>query len=261
MPRRSMAAAAPTSAAQISNLRFGQPVLTGNYDPDVLSGWGVRAADWSLGVSVQQQLLQRMSIEVGYYRRSFDGFTMNDNLALAAGDLTPYTVTAPSDSRLPDGGGYPIGTLYDVVPAKSGQVDNLATLANKYGEWYQYFNGVDLTISLRTSDFTIQGGTSTGQNVADNCDVRANLPELNAGIGAGLVGSTVSTTSPYCHVAYGWLTQVRGLGTYTIPKIDTQVSAVFQSKPGAAARRELRDAGERRSRSSSDERRPATSRT
>ena len=63
--------------------------------------------------------------------------------------------------------------------------------------------------------------------------MRANLPELNAGIGAGLVGSTVSTTSPYCHVAYGWLTQVRGLGSYTIPKIDTQVSAVFQSKPGA----------------------------
>ena len=222
----------PDFCGVISNLRFGQPVLTGNYDPDLLSGWGVRAADWSLGVSVQQQLLQRMSIEVGYYRRSFDGFTMNDNLALAAGDLTPYTVTAPADSRLPDGGGYPIGTLYDVVPAKSGQVDNLATLANKYGEWYQYFNGVDITISLRTSGFTIQGGTSTGQNVADNCDVRANLPELNAGIGAGLVGSTVSTTSPYCHVAYGWLTQLRGLGTYTIPKIDTQVSAVFQSKPG-----------------------------
>jgi len=58
------------------------------------------------------------------------------------------------------------------------------------------------------------------------------VPELNAGIGAGLVGSTVSMTSPYCHVAYGWLTQLRGLGSYVIPKIDAQVSAVFQSKPG-----------------------------
>ena len=47
----------PDFCGQISNLRFGQPVLTGNYDPDLLSGWGVRAADWSLGVSVQQQLL------------------------------------------------------------------------------------------------------------------------------------------------------------------------------------------------------------
>jgi hypothetical protein len=231
------AAATPGGGGQdfcgpISNLRFGQPVLTGNYDADVLDGWGVRAGDWSLGVSVQQQLLERMSIEVGYYRRWFDGFTLNDNLALAPADLTPYTVDAPLDSRLPNGGGYPVGTLYDVVPAKAGQVDNLATLAEKYGKQYQYFNGFDFTVSLRASGFTVQGGTSTGQNVADACDVRANLPELNVGIGAGLVGSTVSTTSPYCHVAYGWLTQLRGLGTYSIPKIDAQVSAVFQSKPG-----------------------------
>jgi hypothetical protein len=217
---------------QISNLRFGQPVLTGNYDPDLLSGWGVRSGDWSLGVSAQQQLLQRMSVEVGYYRRSFDNFTLNDNLALSAGDLTPYSITAPSDPRLPGGGGYTIGTLYDVVPARSGQVDNLATLARKYGKQYQYFNGVDFTISLRASGFTFQGGTSTGQNVADACEVRANLPEVNVGIGAGLIGSTVSPTSPYCHVEYGWLTQLRGLGSYVIPKIDAQVSAVFQSKPG-----------------------------
>ena len=223
----------PDFCGQISNLLFGQPVLTGGYDPDLLNGWGVRASDWSFGVSVQQQLLQRMSIEVGYYRRSFGGFSNNDNLQLSPSDLTPYTITAPSDSRLPNGGGYTVGTLYDVVPAKSGQINNLATLAEKYGKQYQYFNGMDFTLSLRASGFTFQGGTSTGQNVADACDVRANLPELSTGIGAGLVGSTVSTTSPYCHVEYGWLTQVRGLGSYQIPKIDTQVSAVFQSKPGA----------------------------
>ena len=218
---------------QLSNTSFGQPVLTGNYDPDLLSGWGVRASDWSFGVSVQQQLMQRMSIEVGYYRRWFDGFTLNDNLALQPADLTPYSIVAPLDPRLPDGGGYPISGLYNIVPSKSGQVNNLATIGTKYGDWYQYFNGFDITLNLRTQGgLTLQGGTSTGQNVADNCDVRNNLPELNAGIGAGLVGSTVSMTSPYCHVAYGWLTQLRGLGSYVIPKIDAQVSAVFQSKPG-----------------------------
>jgi hypothetical protein len=217
---------------QISNLSFGQPVLSGNYDPDLLNGWGVRAGDWSLGLSVQQQIFTRMSVEVGYYRRSFDGFTVNDNLALTNADLTPYTVTAPSDSRLPGGGGYAIGTLYDVVPSKSGQVNTLSTLADKYGKEYQYFNGLDITVSLRQGGLTLQGGTSTGQNVADACEVRDSLHEVNTGIGAGLVGSTVSTTSPYCHVAYGVLTQLRGLGSYVIPKIDAQVSAVFQSKPG-----------------------------
>ncbi len=218
---------------QISNTAFGQPVLSGAYDPNLLNGWGVRAGDWSLGLSVQQQIFTRMSIEVGYYRRSFDGFTANDNQALANADLTPYTVLAPSDSRLPNGGGYSIGTLYDVVPSKAGQVNNLSTLADNYGKQYQYFNGLDVTVSLRQGGLTLQGGTSTGQNVADACEVRANLPELNTNIGAGLVGSAVSTTSPYCHVAYGMLTQLRGLGSYVIPKIDAQVSAVFQSKPGA----------------------------
>ena len=218
---------------QLSNTRFGQPVLTGNYDPDLLNGWGVGPSDWSFGLSVQQQLMARMSIEVGYYRRWFDGFTLNDNLALQSADLTPYSIVAPLDPRLPDGGGYPIYGLYNVVPSKSGQVDDLSTIASKYGDWYQYFNGVDITLNLRTQGgLTLQGGTSTGQNVADNCDVRNNLPELSAGIGAGLVGSNVSMTSPYCHVAYGWLTQLRGLGSYVIPKIDAQVSAVFQSKPG-----------------------------
>ena len=174
-----------------------------------------------------------MSIEVGYYRRSFDGFTVNDNRALENADLTPYTVLAPSDSRLPNGGGYSIGTLYDVVPGKAGQVNTLSTLADNYGKQYQYFNGLDVTVSLRQGGLTLQGGTSTGQNVADACEVRDQLHEVNTGIGAGLVGSTVSQTSPYCHVAYGMLTQLRGLGSYVIPKIDAQVSAVFQSKPGA----------------------------
>ena len=80
---------------------------------------------------------------------------------------------------------------------------------------------------------TFQGGTSTGRTVVDACDVRSGLPELNATVGAGLAGSVVNLTSPYCHVNYRWLTQARGLATYTIPKVDMQVSGVFQSKVGA----------------------------
>ena len=219
---------------QISNLRFGQNVLTDNFDPALLHGWGVRAGDWNFGFSVQQQIAARMSLEVAYHRRSFSGFTVSDNLAVNAANLTPYTVTAPADPRLPGGGGYTIQGFYDVDPALFGQVNNLVINAKNYGKAYQYFNGVDITFNVRTQGgLTFQGGTSTGQNVADHCEIRQNLPELNVGIGAGLVGSTVSMTSPYCHVAYGVLTQLRGLSTYTVPKIDVQLSGVFQSKPGA----------------------------
>jgi hypothetical protein len=217
----------------ISNLLFGQNVLTNNYDPALLTGMGVRSADWDLGVTLQQQIMPRASLEIAYTRRWYSGFTVTDNQATANSDWSPYSITAPSDSRLPGGGGYVVSGLYDINPAKFGQVNNLIIDSSKYGEEYQYFNGLDVTLNLRLRNgLTLTGGTSTGQTVADNCAVRANLPELNQGIGAGLVGSTVNTVSPYCHVAYGVLTQGRGLGSYIIPKIEVQVSGVFQSKPG-----------------------------
>ena len=80
---------------------------------------------------------------------------------------------------------------------------------------------------------------STGQTVADNCGVRTRLPELattttgTSGFGAGLTGSAVTPVSPYCHVAFGILTQFRGLSSYLVPKADVQLAATFQSKPGA----------------------------
>jgi Carboxypeptidase regulatory-like domain len=223
----------------LSNSLFGTPTLTNNFDPALLTGWGVRASDWTLGASVQQQLAARVSIEVAYTRRWFSGFTVYDNTATTASEWTPYSITAPLDSRLPGGGGYVVSGLYDTT--KFGQITNFVTDSEKYGDWYQYFNGIDFTVNARTrAGWTFQGGTSTGQSVADNCAVRDNLPELGStpttNLAQGLPGlntSPISPTNPYCHVAYSWLTQFRGISSYVIPKIDVQVSGVFQSKPGA----------------------------
>ena len=224
----------------MSNTNFGKNVLTNNFDASVLEGWGVRPSDWNLGVSVQQQIGPRASVDVTYIRRMYRGYSVADNLALQPSDLTPFSIAAPLDPRLPDGGGYVVSGLYDVVPEKAGQVNNLVADSGRYGKWYQYFNGVDITVNARIGrDLTIIGGTSTGQTVADNCDVRANLPELattttgTSAFGAGLMTSAVTTASPYCHVAFGMLTHFRGLSSYVVPKIDIQLAATFQSKPGA----------------------------
>jgi hypothetical protein len=222
----------------MSNTRFGQNVLTNNFDPALLDGWGVRPSDWTLNVSIQGQILPRASVAVAYTRRSFDGFTVVDNMALQPADLTPFSVTAPVDPRLPDGGGYIVSGLYDVVPGKAGQVDNLIADSGNYGRWSQHFTGIDATLNLRAAGFTFIGGTSTGQTVADNCDVRARLPELSttaAGsslFGAGLANSTVGPLSPYCHVAFGIRTQFRGLAVYELPNVGAHLSITFQSKPG-----------------------------
>jgi len=224
----------------MSNVNFGKNVLTNAFDADVLEGWGVRPSDWNLALSIQQQIGRRSSVDVTYTRRAFRGFTVADNLSLEPSDLTPFSILAPLDSRLPGGGGYRIEGLYDVIPARAGQVNNLVTDSTVYGRWYQYFNGLDVTIQARVGGrFTFAGGTSTGQTVADNCDVRARLPELattttgTSAFGAGLTGSAVTPLSPYCHVAYGVLTQLRGLSSYVVPRLDVQLAATFQSKPGA----------------------------
>jgi hypothetical protein len=172
-------------------------------------------------------------VEVGYYRRWFNVFHANDNLAVQASDYTEYSITAPLDPNLPGGGGYTVSGLYDVDPARFGQINNLTTFASNFGKWYEHFNGVDISLNVRTQGgLTLQGGTSTGQSVADNCDVRTNLPELVATIGGGNNTTPVNTTTPYCHHASGFLTQVRGLASYVIPKVDVQVSGVVQNKPG-----------------------------
>ena len=67
---------------------------------------------------------------------------MTDNLAQGASDYTPFSVTAPLDPRLPNGGGYTIAGLYDVNQNVASSVNNLVTLASNYGSQSQYFNGV-----------------------------------------------------------------------------------------------------------------------
>jgi hypothetical protein len=224
----------------LSNTSFGRNVLTNNFAPGVLNGWGVRPSDWNLVASVQQQIGRRSSLDVTYIRRWHDGFFAVDNLELQPADLTPFSIVAPQDPRLPGGGGYTVSGLYDVVPEKAGRVNNLIAESNDYGKWRQHFDGVDVTAAVRLdSGFIFVGGTSTGQTVADNCDVRARLPELattttgTSAFGAGLANSAVTPVSPYCRVAYGVLTQFRGLSSYVIPKAGIQIAAVFQSKPGA----------------------------
>ena len=224
----------------MSDTSFGQNVLTNNFDPALLDGWGIRPSDWNFGVSIQQQVGRRSSFEITYLRRWFQNFSVVDNLALQPADLTRFSIVAPLDPRLPGGGGYVIPDLYDVNPDKAGDVDNLVTAAKTFGSWSQYFTGVDVTANIRIgSRVTFVGGTSTGQTVADNCSIRAAMPELSTTttgtsvFGAGLAASAVTPLSSYCHVAYGILTQFRGLASYVFPKADVQLSATVQSKPGA----------------------------
>jgi hypothetical protein len=205
---------------------------TANIDPKILSGWGVRSNDWQIGASVQQQVLPRVSVEVGYFRRWLNNFTVTDNLALGAADFTPYSITAPSDARLPNGGGYVVDGLYNVTQAGfSTPARNSITLADDIGEQYQRYNGVLLNVNARVSSgLQFQAGINSGKTVQDNCAVRAQVPELTTGAGTS---PAVSVGNPYCHSDPGFITKMTALGAYTVPKIDVLFSGTFRSDQGA----------------------------
>jgi hypothetical protein len=209
---------------QIDNLQFGSNQLVGaQFNPALLSGWGVRPSDWSYGVSVQQQLFPRASVEVGYYRRTFTqyttGGTVSDNLAVSPNDVKTYTINAPLDPRLPGGGGYPVTGLYNINPNVFGQSNLLIDPTNAVGEDTRVFDGVDVTFNVRGSHgFTFSGGTSTGKVTNDLCAIRAAVPENYL-------------LNPYCHTESPFQTSFRSLASYTIPRIDVLISGVYQDKP------------------------------
>lgn len=212
------------------NNSFGTATrTTAAIDPKILTGWGVRSNDWQIGASVQQQILPRVSVEAGYFRRWLNNFTVTDNQAVAAGDFTAFGVTAPSDPRLPGGGGYTVNGLYDLA-RNVGQVSNNITLASDFGEQYQKYNGVLVNVTARLGQgLNFQFGVNSGKTVQDNCAVRAQVPELTG----GGVSPVVGPGNPYCHSDPGLVTKLTALGAYTVPTIDVLISGTLRSDQGA----------------------------
>jgi len=202
----------------LSNENFGTVVTNLTYDKSMLTGWGKRNFNWEFSAGVQRELVPRVSADLTYFRRWYGNFVLVDDLAVGPADFDKFTIIAPKDPRLPDGGGYQVEG-YDIKPAKFGvAAQPFVTLSRKYGKQRDYWNGLDATVNARPrSGLFFQGGVSTGRRVEDNCDV---------------VTQVDNPSQLYCHRTEPFLTLVKGYGSYTIPKADVQVSATYQTKPG-----------------------------
>ena len=223
-----------------SALNWGSFAQSTTVNPDVLKGWGVRNQDWQFGVSVQQQIAPQVAMEVSYNRRLWSNFFVTHNRALTAADFDAVTVTAPSNPLLPNGGGYPVTFLTRNTRSALGATDSYYTTSDDFGDETHYWHGIDISVNARMGKgLSLQGGTSTGRGVNDTCDM------LNARFGRpmtptiGTVGATgIVNGQASCNSVEPWLTSVRGLAAYTVPKVDVLVSAIFRSQanaqPGAA---------------------------
>jgi hypothetical protein len=140
---------------------------------------------------------------------------------------------------LPGGGGYAL-TFRDVKPGKFGIIDNFQTFTSNIGGSSNNYNGVDVNVTARLRDVTIQGGTSTGNVVEDECGVVAAHPEMYiSGLGWGGTLDFFKQFNPsigqwpqaFCHRESGWNTNIKGLASYNIPKIDVLLSGTWHSVP------------------------------
>jgi hypothetical protein len=215
---------------------FANPNASTIVNPAVLSGWGVRPYDWQFGVSVQQEIAPRTSLEVGFARRDFRNFFVYDNINIAASDFTLTTLTAPRNSKLPDGGGQTL--QYNILNAAAAgrPIQNRFTFASDYGDWTNHWNGVDITLNSRLRNgLTLNIGSSTGRAIVDNCAVAAKVPEM---LNGALTNPSPFTANTYqlansCRKEESWQTQVRGFATYIIPKADVLVSGIFRFQPNS----------------------------
>ena len=221
--------------ANMDNQTLGQPVFNREFDPDFVTGFGTRPYNWGMGITVQQEVAPRVSVNVGYFRNWWGNWYVVDNRVTSLSDYTPFSIVAPIDPRLPSGGGYTVGGLYNLVLDKVGQVDELAQASSNFAEQTENWQGVDLNVVARLRmGLTVQGGTSTGRRLSDSCGLKAAVPEQGQGP-TGTDNTSIaggSVVNPYCRVEEPYSTQFKGLATYTIPKVDVQVSGTWTSTPG-----------------------------
>jgi len=205
-----------------NNLNFGgQSGNLTQVNQDTLRGWGVRDYDWQWSIDVQQEVLPRVSVDVAYSRRSFHSFTITDNQNRNPSQYDAWTINAPSDPRLPGGGGYPVTLYTPTAAAAAVPAQNYITWETDFGPARSsYWQGVDFAVNARTrKGVTLQFGTNTGRKIDDTC------------------ATVVKIDSPDprdCRLTPPYQTTVRGLGSYTIPRVDVLVSATIRSQPPLA---------------------------
>src|SRR5262249_27036413 len=150
----------------MANPFFGQYRFPLTLDPSITSGWDKREYSWDLTAGVTQQVAPRVSVGIDYIRRTWGNLLYTVNRALTPADFDSFIFNVPADPKLPDGGNYSL-TFVDPKPGKFGQFDSYRSFAGDLGGAYNRFNGIDVTVSARLRNLTMQGGTSSGNVVED----------------------------------------------------------------------------------------------
>jgi hypothetical protein len=216
------------------------------YGESLVDGWGRRRSEWQFGIGIQHELLPRFSAEVTYNRRSYANLTVSDTLGIGCDrfngrqdtqtcqqgflnftspDYGFFSAVAPSNPGLPGGGGYVIHGLANPNSTLPAGRPSAVTFMK---ELSYVSNFVDTNFVWRGTErwhlrgLRINGGTTTGRAVRDQCNSMLDGPDVRQHEGV----------TPSCNPYTRWETNLRGTAAYTIPKIDVLVSTVFAKRVG-----------------------------
>jgi len=219
-----------------STTTFGRNVSTTTTDPGVLNGWNKRGHNDELTFSAQHQLADRISVNGGYYRRTFGNQTFTDDLRYDQNSYDgPFCINTPADASLPGGGGYQVCNLYDVKQSVIDQklpANNLIRFSSDFGGETNLYQGYDVNVDARLPKGAfLKAGLQATARTFDNCNLE------KAGYEAVSVAGTASGTevyadgSSYCHREYPYRPDFKASGSYNLP-YGIQMSGTYQFSRG-----------------------------
>ena len=183
---------------------------------------------------LKNNLAPRVSVELSYARRVWGNFQVTDNRPSGRPTSTRSQSSLPRISGCRTAAAIRFGSTTST--RRSSDSSTTSSRSEYYGKQIYHFNGIDVNVNARFPfALTLQGGFSTGNMTEDDCEVGERLPEIYILPGSGgtlsAVQSIAQWSRSYCHRESGYLTHVKGLVTYTIPKVDVLISGTIQSKP------------------------------
>ncbi len=219
----------------VATSTFGRlTVPTTQYSPDLLNGWGKRGYNNEFTFALQHQLADRVSVNGGYFRRTFGNQTFTDDLRYDENSYDTFCITAPSDPDLPGGGGYRVCGVKDLKPAVFAQglpANSLIRFSEDFGGETNLYQGFDINLDMRFRNGAfLKGGIAAGARTFDNCNLLK--AGLDAVVGAAAQGTEIyADGSTQCHREYGYRPDAKISGSYTLPW-DIQLAGTYQFTRG-----------------------------
>jgi len=226
--------------ASTSTPSFGKNVATTTTtDPAILSGWGARGYNWEYTISAQHELMPRVSIAGGWFRREFGNqtITVDNRFSQAKGSFDSFCVNAPANPNLLTPSGYQVCGMYDLKPAiaaNPGTPSSTLTFSDKVapGGESNVYTGFDFNLTARPRPgFFLNVGVAASKRIFDQCAL------VDYGVLSLLTGATTTMSEVYpdgsraCHQNLPYRPDLKLSGSYRLP-YDVQFSGTFQFTRG-----------------------------